>query len=339
MALLVFRTLQGLGLGGEVPVAATYISELSKAKERGKFVLFYELVFPFGLLGAALAGYWIVPHWGWRPLFVLGGLAALLIFYLRSRLPESPRWLASVGRINEAEEAMTCIEKRVERSSGIALPPPEARVVVGATGQTRWRELLESPYRGRTLVVWVLWFSAYLTTYGLTTWLPSIYTSVYHLPLQRAFGYSLGTTAAGLVGALVCALLIDRLGRRFWLAGALMMAGVFLGVLWLLGRPTALDVLLWSALAYLFTSSVSLAVYLYTPELYPTRMRALGSSIASAWARLASITGPLLVGVLLARYSLAWVFLVFGAVCLMGGVTTALFSTETRERLLEEVSP
>ncbi len=81
-SLLVFRTIQGIGLGGEVPVAAAYINELSRAKGRGRFFLLYELIFPVGLVGASLLGFWLVPRFGWQTMFVIGGLPAILaVFY------------------------------------------------------------------------------------------------------------------------------------------------------------------------------------------------------------------------------------------------------------------
>src|SRR6516225_9057728 len=104
-SLLIFRTIQGVGLGGEVPVAAVFISELAKAHGRGRFVLLYELVFPIGLVAASLLGLWVVPHLGWQYMFVIGALPALLALVLRSLLPESPRWLAVHGRHAEAEAA------------------------------------------------------------------------------------------------------------------------------------------------------------------------------------------------------------------------------------------
>src|SRR5436190_22810728 len=109
-SLLVFRTIQGIGLGGEVPIAAVYISELTRAQGRGRFVLLYEMVFPIGLVMAALVGLWVVPHLGWQYMFVIGALPAFLALVLRRLLPESPRWLAVHGRNAEAEAAVSLIE-------------------------------------------------------------------------------------------------------------------------------------------------------------------------------------------------------------------------------------
>jgi putative MFS transporter len=127
-SLLVFRTIQGIGLGGEVPVAAVFISELAKAQGRGRFVLLYELVFPIGLVAASLVGLWVVPHLGWQYMFVIGALPALLTLALRRLLPESPRWLAVHGRDAQAQAAMALIETETQKAAGQPLPPPKPRL-------------------------------------------------------------------------------------------------------------------------------------------------------------------------------------------------------------------
>ncbi len=337
-SLFIFRTLQGVGLGGEVPVAATYINEISKAKGRGRFVLLYELIFPVGLLTAAFVGWWVVPSWGWQTMFLIGGLPALLVLPLRWLLPESPRWLANRGRLKEADVIVTQLEVEASRGGKIELPPVvETPPVVER--KTRWQELFRGRYRRRTLVVWVLWFSVYLSTYGISTWLPTIYASVFNLPLADALRYPLITSSFGLVGTLACALLIDRTGRKIWFTVAAMVGGLLLLTLWWLGASSALQVLVLATAAHMSFNTIALGLYLYTPEIYPTRMRALGSSIGSAWLRAASAIGPFVMGFVVATGRLSTAFLLFGAVLMAASVITGLFGTETKGRVLEEISP
>ena len=333
----VFRIIQGIGLGGEVPVAATYISEITKAKGRGRFVLLYELVFPIGLVGASLVGLWIVPRFGWQYMFVLGALPALLVLVLRRLLPESPRWLALRGRDTEAETALAAIEKEVVAATGQPLPPPQA-VVATRLVPASWADLFGSLYLRRTLVVWVIWFAAYLVNYGLAVWLPTLYRTVFRLPLDVSLQYGLITQAVGLLGTLICALTIDRVGRRPWFAVAFFGAAAALIGLWLHGPQSAERVLAYVTIAYFFVSTINIGVYLYTPELYPTRTRSLAVGTASAWLRLASMIGPTVVGAMVGS-GLPPVFLAFGLVAALAGVITALFAEETNGRVLEEVSP
>jgi len=336
-SLLVFRTIQGIGLGGEVPVAAVYISELSRARHRGRFVLLYEMVFPIGLVAASLVGLWVVPRWGWQYMFVIGALPAVLALLLRRLLPESPRWLAVHGRLIEAEAAVSLIERETEKATGQPLPPPQPVVSTSEKGAS-WSDLFGPGYLQRTLVVWVVWFTAYFANYGIAIWLPTIYRTVFRLPLDVSLRYGLITQAVGLLGTLICALAIDRVGRRPWFAVSFAGAALAFAGLWLQAAPSAEHVLIYVSISYFFISSINIGVYLYTPELYPTRARALGVGIATAWLRLASMIGPTIVGFMIGA-GLPTVFLTFAIAAALAAVVTALFAVETKGRVLEEVSP
>jgi putative MFS transporter len=336
-SLLVLRTIQGIGLGGEVPVAAVFISELAKAQGRGRFVLLYELVFPVGLVAASLLGLWLVPHLGWQYMFVIGALPALLALVLRSLLPESPRWLAVRGRNAEAEAAMSLIETETQKATGQPLPPVKPVVSTSDKGAS-WSDLFGPVYLRRTLVVWVIWFAAYFVNYGLTIWLPTLYRTVFKLPLDVSLRYGLITQAVGLLGTLICALAIDHVGRRLWFAVSFAAATPALAAVALLPAPSAEQVLTFMTIAYFFISSINIGVYLYTPELYPTRVRALGAGAATAWLRFASMIGPTVVGMMLAG-GLPSVFVTFAIVAATAAVITGVFAVETKGRVLEEASP
>ena len=337
--LLVLRMIQGLGLGAEVPVAATYISELARSETRGRFVLLFELIFPVGIVAAGFIASWIVPHLGWPYLFVFGAIPALLSFAMSPFIPESPRWLAARGRWDEAERTTGRIEASVQQALGTPLPP------VVPTGSTlgalppSLADLFGPRYRQRTLVVWVAWFATYFIGYGLITWLPSVYQRVFKLPLDISFRYALITSVVGFFGSLACALLVDRVGRRPWFAGSFLLSAAGLLTLWFVGAPTPERVLYLGTISYLGISSLSLGLYLYTSEIYPTRTRAIGIGAGTAWLRIASIIAPFVVGGLIAKSGIDSVFLVFGLVSGLAGIVVALFATETKKRILEEISP
>ena len=183
-----------------------------------------------------------------------------------------------------------------------------------------------------------MWFSAYLITYGLTVWLPTIYRTVFHLSLEQSLQYGLITQVIGLFGTLTCAMTIDYLGRRPWFALAFTGAAAALCGLWFLGADNPQRVLVFVGAAFFFSSILSIGVYLYTPELYPTRARAVGVATATAWLRLASMIGPTVVGMMIG-IGLDNVFLAFGIVAAVAAVITALFAIETKGRVLEEISP
>jgi len=168
-SLCVFRFIQGIGLGGEVPVAATYINELSRAKRRGRFVLVYELVFPIGIVASTIVGSWLVPSFGWQSMYIVGALPALLVIVLRRNLPESPRWLAGRGLYQEADRVTSLFE----RSAGIeTLPPPvEIGNAVDEKLAFSWLDLLRPPFLSRTLVLWINWCATAVISFALGVWI------------------------------------------------------------------------------------------------------------------------------------------------------------------------
>ncbi|MHA6803819.1 MFS transporter [Salinifilum ghardaiensis] len=339
---LVLRFVQGLAIGGEVPTAASYISELSRTKGRGRFVLLYEIVFPAGLAVGALASAWVVPHWGWRTLFLLAAIPGLAAVAVQRGVPESPRWLAARGRTDEAVRSLEHIEGKVRRSTGqvLAAPAPAASVPAAQHSTSSLRELFTGRYRRRTLVVWVVWFVGYLANYGITSWLPTLYRDVYHLPIGTALWFSTSASVAGLFGCLAAALTVDKLGRRLVLGLGLGLTTLPLLVLAALGAAAAPQLAVLSAVAAVFNFAVNVTLYLYTPELYPTRSRALGCSMGGMMNRLGLITGPILVGAIYAGgTNLSGVFFVIGGITLIGTLVTLLFAEETKGRTLEELSP
>jgi MFS transporter, putative metabolite:H+ symporter len=174
---------------------------------------------------------------------------------------------------------------------------------------------------------------------GLITWLPTLYRQIFQLPLQTSLAYGFATSACGCAAALLCALYIDKVGRKVWYTLAFFLAAVPMVILAALGATSAQEVLIFATAGYAIIQTVTFSLYLYSAELYPTRLRAIGAGFGSAWLRIASSIGPLLVGWVVGNYSINYVFLVFGIVLAFGGIICLLFAIETKGRVLEELSP
>jgi putative MFS transporter len=332
--LLAYRLIQGIGVGGEMPVAAAYISELSKARGRGKFFMLYEMIFPIGLMATSQVGAVVVPLWSWKAMFLIGGIPGLVITWLLLRLPESPRWLISKGRVAEAE----LVVKQIEAACGV---PPHAPAEAGAYGRPergKWSEVLAPAYRGRTFIVWTLWATAYFVTNSLNNWMPSLYNTVYRLDLQQALRAASMTNVAQVLVLLVCAFCIDRIGRRNWTTACFVIGGAALAILGFAGAQSVLSVMILGTFSYGIIGSVNAVLYLYTAEIYPTRVRAIGTGLATSWLRLASAIGPAVVGLMVGAEGIRSVFIMFAAISIIGALA-ALRMIETRARRLEEIAP
>lgn len=344
--LFALRFLQGIGVGGEVPVAATYINEMSQSKGRGRFFVLYELIFPLGLMVAAQLGAFLVPRYGWECLFLVGGLPGLVILAFMTRLPESPRWLASRGRWDEADRVIRTLEAATPRRHlDVEQQPAEVRARMESlarglqsTRRASWKELFSPLYRPRTLIVWVLWAASYFVANGINNWLPTLYKTVYHLPLQEALRLASITNVLSVCAVFTCAMLVDKVGRRRWASSSFIVSGLLLLALVTTGAQSVWSVAILASAAYAVMGTTTVLLYLYTPEIYPTRIRAIGTGLATSWLRAASAAAPALVGVMLSAQGVASVFLMFAAATVVGWLASRKM-IETTDRALEEISP
>jgi len=337
--LFTLRFVQGIGLGGEVPIANTYVSEFAKSKGRGRFVLMQQLMFPIGLTTVGLVGVFVVPLWGWQWLFVLGGLPVLLALPMIRVLPESPRWLASRGRDEEADRVLTRIEALVSANGAVPLPPIPTGVPPAVAAVGRFRDLFAGVYRQRTLSLWVLWFCAYGITYAMTGWMPSIMRTVYHQPVSQANLYGFVLNIVGLCVLLTAVFTIDRIGRKVAFAGGFLLAAVPLLVATFAPSLSALGLAALATLAFGAMGMIPGSLGMYTAENYPNHLRAIGNGATSVSQRLSSVISPYLVGMILPAYGVGGVYGMFAVFAVVGGITCALFSVETAGKTLEELSP
>ena len=333
-----FRFIQGIGLGGEIPIMAAYVNEFAKAESRARFSLSIQILFTFGIIAAAASAIYIVPNWGWQWMFYIGAIPALLVIPMRAMLVESPRWLASKGRFDDADRSLKQIEAVAEREVG-ALPPVPADLPPIVERKPTLGDLFKGIYAKRTIMLWVIWTCAYFCVYGLTVWAPSLFRFVYKLPVEQALTYGFILQAAGLFGALAALFLLDRVGRKPMFAACLALSAIPLLVFLFGGQRSAETVLTLIALSFAFSAVLAIGLATYTAENYPNHMRALGGGVAAAWQRAASMVGPLAVGWVLQPMGLNAVFVMFAIVAVIGALTVLFFANETKGRVLEELSP
>ena len=336
--LLSLRFVQGIGLGGEVPLMAAYVNEFAKAKNRGRFSVSIQVLFSIALFFVALIGVWVVPRWGWQWMFVIGALPALIALPLRTILPESPRWLASQGRFAEADSAIAKIEAIAAREGKVS-PPLPANLPVVKEVKPRIGDLFKGIYLKRTISVWFIWIGAYFVSYGLNAWAPSLYRTVYHLPVETALQYGLFTSAVGLVASALTIWMIEAVGRRPMLIMSLSGCAIFLLSFAFLPQLSAVGTWILTTSGFFFLAFSLLSLATYTAEIYPTHLRALGGGVASAWQRGASMVGTTLVGFILPYWGINAVFVMFGLFALMGAVVAIFFAIETKAQVLEQLSP
>lgn len=311
--LIVLRFIVGLGLGAELPVASTLVSEFAPQRIRGRMVVWLESFWAVGWIIAALLGYFLVPKepggWpGWRWALLVGIVPAFYALVVRQGLPESVRFLESKGRLAEAERSVRLFEKHSN-----VVPEAEFEVAVSQTPlsiePSQEKISIFSPLlRKRTIALWSVWFFVNLSYYGAFTWLPTLLFRQGH-SLVRSFEYTLIITLAQLPGYAVAAWLIEKWGRRPTLATFLLGSGVAAG-LFGLQSSTAGILLAGMALSF-FNLGAWGALYAIGPEIYPTAMRGTGTGAAAAAGRVAAIIAPLGVPFLLAGGGSPLVFGVF----------------------------
>jgi len=330
--LAVLRLLAGIGLGGTLPLPGVYLSEYVPANYRGRLVGLVETAWVWGVLGGILAGYFIIPYYGWRTSFLISLIALALAPIIVLVVPESIRYLLERKNIPEL--------KRVLKILG--LPANNLKYIeikyVKLTLAKAIKELFSIRYWNRTLLLWILWCSLIYTYYGVFLWLPTIYYTKLGYKIVKTLEWTLVVTLAQIPGYYSAALMLDKVGRKPILSVYLLIAGV---ACLLLGTTRNLDlILLYSLVVSFFNLGAWSALYTYTPELYPTRIRGTGAGAASSVGRIAGILAPVVTGYLMtiSRGEIAWAFALFALVHWVAAFTVLLLGEETRRRKLEEIA-
>lgn len=333
--LIVLRLVMGIGLGAELVVAAGTLAEFVPPATRGKWVSLLAVITNSGLFAALAAGYWIIPHLGWRYMFALAGIGALAVWFLRKRMPESPRWLESVGRLDEAEATLASIEQQVRAQHG-ELPPVERAVSLNV-GKVPISRLFAPDMRARLLVAALTAIGVNVGLYGFVAWLPTFFVAE-GLSVVKSLGFvffmSIGSPVGGLIGYVVA----DRWGRARSIVVASLIS-IALGWIYVTLRDaTAIVVVGFGLVSALYTIT-TLGLFGYIPELFPTEVRLRGTGVAGTAGRASSIVTPYLALLLYQRFGVSGVISMVSLVLAVLCVAIAVLRVETSRQALEDIAP
>ena len=328
------RFLQGLGLGAEIVVGYSTLTEFVPPKSRGRWLSMMAFVVVAGFPATALLGYLIIPAFGWRPMFVIAGIGSLIVWYLRKNLPESPRWLESQGRNAEAESLMQAIEK--ESAGGAALPPA---VVPAPHAQVTASDMLKPPLLQRLFVgSWVL-ITINTLIFGFVIFLPQFFLRQ-GLTITNSLAYTMVLSAASLVGCALGAYLSDAVGRRMSIIGASVVTIVSGYIYARFNAASDPAIVLGIGFVLIVAIYVQTAILLgvYTPELFPTEIRLRANGICNTFGRAATVVSPFIVGALMASYQLPGVIWLMIGLVVVQIVVVWAWGVEPRNRGLEDVA-
>ena len=338
--LLILRFCTGFGLGGELPAASTLISELSPKKIRGRNVIFLESFWAWGWIVASLVAYLLIPAYGWRIAFIVGGIPALFAAVLRMKIPESPRYLANKGKVEEADKLVSKMELEagIAKDTNVAVNRDNGNTVT-KTQRITFVELWSKKYIRSTLVLWIIWFGINFGYYGFVLWTPSLLVAKGYLMI-KSFEFTFIMCLAQLPGYFSAAYLVEKVGRKK------VLFAYFIGTAisaWLFGHAgSTATVLVFGCMLYFFSLGAWGCVYAYTPEVYPTSARATGSGWASAFGRLGAFLAPLVVPVVYNLFGEAtgygYVFAMLAGVFTVVAFVVGIFGKETMGKSLEEIT-
>ena len=322
--LATLRFIQGLAIGGAVPVCASYINEIAPTQTRGRFFSVFQFLMISGYAAAAVASSLIIEQFGWRVMFIIGAAPLLILPFALGMLPESPRWLCRVGRWKDALSSV----KRLGGTPEFLSAPSEATAAASPPPRSRFSDLFARDVRGLVGILVTLWFLTSLVNFGLTNWVPSIYVSVFNIPIGDALRFSAAAIILVLFVPMLLGALMDRIGRRPLAIAGTLAGGLVLMNLVFVGSNIPVLVIM-VALGHTGIGIGTVILWPYSAEAFPTRIRAMALGLCSAAARTASMLTPVLVGALIA--TTGSVEPVFGLFGVLGLAVAAIWIFATRE--------
>ena len=330
--LILLRFIIGVGLGAENVVGYSTLTEFIPPQARGKWLGGMSVFVVTGLPAAGLVGTLIIPRFGWRGMFILGGLGALVVWYLRKALPESPRWLESVGRNEEANAILQAIE-RESASGSTPLPAPASASAV--LHSRNLGSLLNSVLFPRMIVGCVTLIVINTLIYGFVTWLPTFFVQE-GLSIANSFRYALVMSFGAPIGSSIGAFTADSWGRKPTIVGASLLTILVGSIYPFIKSPNVLMIT-----GFLLTVPIYVLVALlfaiYIPELFPTEVRLRASGICNTFGRGATILTPFVVVALFRAYGVGGVLSLMIGLLFIQICVVLLFGIEPKKRRLEEL--
>jgi putative MFS transporter len=330
--LIAARFFMGLGLGAEIVVGYVTLAEFVPPKTRGRWLSGLAIVTNSSLFVASFLGLLIIPSLGWRSMFIVAGVGALIVWYLRKNMPESPRWLESKGRSDEADRILSAIEAEASRTQTLAPVVASTPSPVGAdtrsVGAVFSREFLT-----RTIMGSIICVAISVGVYGLVVWLPTFFIKQ-GLSVGSSLGYTTLMALGGPAGALVGYFIADRISRRTSMIGTAVIC-IALSVIYPYAKDPALFVVIGFGIVTSIYTLIAIGWALYVPELYPTDLRMRGAGVCNTAGRLSTIATPYLVVTAFTAYGVAGVVGLVVVMMALVCVSVFLWGPETRTRTLE----
>jgi putative MFS transporter len=332
--LILLRFIMGVGLGAENVVGYSTMTEFIPPRVRGKWLGGMSVFVVSGLPITALVGTLVIPRFGWRTMFVLGGLGAMVVWYMRKALPESPRWLESIGRTDEADAILRGIENEVALQHGV-LPLPTS----APTANPSWSlaSLLSPLLLPRMIVGAVSLIVVNTLIFGFVTWLPSFFVQEGR-SVATSFGYSLVMSIGAPIGSAISAFTSDTWGRKPTIIGASLATILIGGFYPFISNPIVLLVVGFLLMIPIYVL-VTLLFAIYIPELFPTEVRLRASGICNTFGRGATILTPFLVVALFRSYGIGGVLSLMIGLLIVQILVVLFWGVEPKNRRLEEIDP
>ncbi|GGX73382.1 putative metabolite transport protein YyaJ [Streptomyces minutiscleroticus] len=327
VSLGVFRVLTSAGLSAMTVVAVIYVSEIYPAAVRGKYQAYAIVIGICGTPVTSLIASAVVPlsDWSWRLVYLWGALGILFVLFTR-HLKESPRWYESKGDHARADEVLREIEAQVAAAKG-PLPEPAAPVDLAPVAKAPLRLLLQKKYLLPTLLLTVLWVTQTIGFFGYSSWAPTLLAKE-GFSVEKSIFYVALTTVGAPLGSFLASLVTDRFERK-WCLVAFGTVIALCGLLYGLTFDPVL-IVVFGFLVNLFERGYTALGYAYSPELFDTRGRSLGTGISYGLGRLSNAAGPLIIAALYNRTGYQSVFCFIAGTWVLGAVVLAVFGPRTR---------